>query len=191
VSNTNTVLKSTTVSPVSSPPDTVAVLDRQRSDDRDSTLPFLDREAEPQPALEPGHERRVGPGQRDEQLIGQRQTRQPRLRAHAHPTLPALLGEQLPGRLLQPLAVAPATLGTLGVGQPALGLGHDGPSLDLGPARCGPAPSPPHPRTGASMGRPGPQRPEIEAHGDRGRAPTDGNRPTRAQIAQRRYSRSW
>jgi hypothetical protein len=29
------------------------------------------------------------------------------------------------------------------------------PPFDLGPARCGPGPSPPHPRTGANMGRPG------------------------------------
>jgi hypothetical protein len=88
--NTNTVLNSVIVSPVSAP------LTRSRSLTGRGAMIAIARSplahAIPQrePPLEPGHERRVWPRERDEQLVRDRQPRQPVTRTDPHPPPQAL-----------------------------------------------------------------------------------------------------
>ena len=99
--------------------DAVALLDGQWGDDRDRRFAFLDGEPEPQPGLEPGDERGVRAARARPAAGWTATAARGRLRAHADPALPALGGQQLLCGALQPLAVLPATLVTLGFGQPA------------------------------------------------------------------------
>jgi hypothetical protein len=59
--------------------------------------------------------RRAGPG--DEQLVGKREPGESGAGTQARPTLPPVGGQQLLGRLLEPLAVGGAPLFALGVGE--------------------------------------------------------------------------
>lgn len=57
-------------------------------DNPDRLLALAHAIAELQPRLEAGHERRVGPGEGDQQLVAERQPRQTALRADPRPPLP-------------------------------------------------------------------------------------------------------
>ena len=112
---------------------------------------------EPQPRPEADDPPRVNATlaalRRQQQAVAQRVV--VKQRPGAHPALPAVRRQQLPRRLLQPLAIPRTALRALGLRRPALRLRHHD-LLGVGPARRGPVPPPPHPRTGANLGRPGP-----------------------------------
>src|ERR1019366_1321520 len=93
----------------------LALFDRHRGNDPDRLLALAHAIAELQPRPEAGHERGIRAGERDEQLVVERQPGQSALRPDADPPLPALAGEQLLGGLLEMFAVTLATLRTLAV----------------------------------------------------------------------------
>jgi hypothetical protein len=97
----------------------VALLERQRGDDLHRALTLPDRIAHPQPGVEPRDERGVRSREGDQQLVGDRQSREPGLRSDTNPTLPPLRGQQLLRGDLEALAVLAAALCALLLGQSA------------------------------------------------------------------------
>jgi hypothetical protein len=135
----------------------LAALDRDRRQYDQPLFALAHATPEPQPRPEADDPPRVNATlaalRRQQQAVAQRVV--VKQRPGAHPALPAVRRQQLPRRLLQPLAIPRTALRALGLRRPALRLRHHD-LLGVGPARRGPVPPPPHPRTGANLGRPGP-----------------------------------
>jgi hypothetical protein len=169
----------------------LAALDRHRRQHDQPLLALAHAAPELQPRPKPGDPPGVDSAlvalRRQQQAVAQRVV--VKQRSSTHPALPAVRRQELPRRVLQPLAIARTALGALGLRQPALRLGHHD-LLGVGPARRGPVPPTPAPTDGcgprAARPRSGATRPKAGASGARGsQAPKlSGCRARNQAIAQ-------